>query len=92
MDSARTRFPMDDRFLLKAFFQNAINSEDIKSHTELLALVNEESLERTRNGWTKDRTRYMGLRPPSGRRFRIYFAVPMTVETPIDGAQPVDQD
>ncbi|MCG5077224.1 hypothetical protein [Paraburkholderia tagetis] len=83
---------MDDRFSLKAFFQNAINNGDIKSYNELLAMVNAESLEITRNGWTNDRMRYMGLRPPNGRRFRIYFAFHRSAETPLDGAQPVEQD
>ena len=58
---------------LKAIFQSAIDRGDITSYRGLLAMVNAESLDVTRNGWTKDGIRYMGLREPSGKRFRLYF-------------------
>ena len=58
---------------LKASFQNAIDCGDIKSYEELLAMVNAESLEVTRDGSTKEGIRYIGLRQPSGKRFRVYF-------------------
>ncbi|MCX4137198.1 GIY-YIG nuclease family protein [Paraburkholderia sp. SEWSISQ10-3 4] len=36
-------------------------------------MVNAESLEVTRDGSTKEGIRYIGLRQPSGKRFRVYF-------------------
>ncbi|WP_028215346.1 hypothetical protein [Paraburkholderia mimosarum] len=77
---------------LKAFFQSAIDRGDITSYSGLLAMVNAESLDVTRNGWTKDRMRYMGLREPSGKRFRLYFHFDEPVGPTTNEAHMVDQD